>query len=118
MTTTVPIAGVHPPRVMTDDSAVVNASPGADPNVGITDAGVGRAIAFGFTVGTLAMFLLSLGIGLAAGLGLGEAAAVAGVPGIFGGLFGGGSPALLVQLRRFEMEERRAREKTSRSRTF
>jgi hypothetical protein len=95
-------------------SAVLRDEPGgdalqvADAAVGVTDAGVGRAMVFGLTVGTAVMFLVAVGIGLAAGLGLGTAAAVAVVPGLFGGLFGGGSPALLVQLERFEKQEGRS----------
>jgi hypothetical protein len=79
----------------------------ADAGGGVTDAGLGRAIVFGLTVGTLAMYLVAFGICLAAGLTAGRAAGVAVIPGVFSGVFGGGSPALLRQMLRFEKEQRR-----------
>jgi hypothetical protein len=103
-----PLLGIPEPAVLTDKSAVVRVSSGADADVGVTVVGMGRAVAFGLTVGSLGAYLLSLVIGLAAGLGAGTAAGMAVLPGIFGGLFGGGGPMLLTQLLRFEKQERRS----------
>ena len=103
-----PLLGIPEPAVATNKSAEVRYSSRADVDVGVTVEGMGRAVAFGLTVGSLGAYLLSLAIGVAAGLGVGTAAAMAVLPGIFGGLFGGGGPMLLTQLLRFEKDERRS----------
>ena len=106
----VPILRIPEPAVVTDTTAVAVVEPTADADVGISVAGMRRALAFGLTVGSVGAYLLSLAIGLAAGLDIGTAAGMSILPGIFGGLFGGGGPMLLAQMLRFEKEERRALE--------
>lgn len=61
------------------------------PEEELTEAALGRAMAFGFTGGTIAMTLATLVMCLIAGASLAWSAAISVVPGLVAGLFLGGT---------------------------
>lgn len=73
----------------------------------VTDADMWRVIMTGATVGTVGVFLLALGMGLAAGVGLGNAAGMSVLPALFCGVYAGGAPRLLITIARHEAESAR-----------
>lgn len=93
------------PLALVDDAVSVIVH---EPREDVTDGDLARAVVFGLTVGTLGVFVVTLVIALGAGVSLGSALAVAALPGIFGGVYFGGAPALLTCMLRFEAQERRA----------
>lgn len=110
MTTAVaPSAPLPLPAAPASSALVHEAITPHEPLEDMTDADLGRAIAFGLTFGTVAVFVLTLGIALVARVSLGEALFVAALPAVFGGIYFGGAPVILAHLLRFEAQERRLR---------
>jgi hypothetical protein len=68
------------------------------PEEGLTDGALGRAMAFGFTGGTLFMFVVSVLMSLVGNADLGTAVAIAVLPGIVAGFFFGGTAWLSYEV--------------------
>jgi hypothetical protein len=98
-----------PPRPVPTVAAVHEATIGPEPRDDVTDGDLAHAIVFGLTVGTVAVFVVTLGIALTVGVSFGEALLIAALPAVFGGIYFGGAPVLLTRLLRFEAQERRQR---------